>query len=147
MNTSFETNKIKYLDLTHKLNDYNEIYNVNSYIQENNNMELDRLNSSNNTIKTRILRMKQEYLLNDQSIKEFNFRKNILYFTIVIICIILSIVALYVQDKINIKLTMIACGSISIIYLFILMFVINANVNRRSYAYNQYYWNQIQKQI
>lgn len=147
MNTSFETNKIKYLDLTHKLNDYNEIYNVNSYIQENNNMELDRLNSSNNTIKTRILRMKQEYLLNDQSIKEFNFRKNILYFTIVIICIILSIVALYVQDKINIKLTMIASGSISIIYLFILIFVINVNVNRRSYAYNQYYWNQIQKQI
>ena len=78
---SLQSNKILYLDLTHKLNDYNEIYNLNTYLDGANSTELERLSYTNETLKTRLLKLKQEYLLEDRGVKAYTFRSNILYFT------------------------------------------------------------------
>lgn len=145
-NNTLEANRIKYLDLTHKLNDYNEIYSVNNYLQGANNVELDRLKATDNTIRTRILRLKQEYLQNDHGIKEYKFRTNILYFSAIIISFLLFLGALFLQGGINPKMAIIISITLIVVYLLILLFVVKANVERRSYAYDQYYWDQVKKQ-
>jgi hypothetical protein len=146
-NNILEANRIKYLDLTHKLNDYNEIYSVNNYLQEANSVELDRLRSTDNTIKTRVLRLKQEYLQGDHGIKEYKFRTNILYFSAIVISFLLLIGSLFIQGRINQKIAIIISVTLIVVYLLILLFVVKANVERRSYAYDQYYWDQVKKQI
>lgn len=140
--SEIDSQRVKYLDLTSRLNNYNEIYTVNSYIKGANNSELDRLNSSNNTIKSKILRMKQEYLLRDHDLKEYKYRINILYLTVIIVSFILILVTFYSQNKLNIQLLATCIGVISIVYLIILMFSIKSNINRRSNAFDQYYWTQ-----
>lgn len=145
-NNTLEANRIKYLDLTHKLNDYNEIYSVNNYLNGANGVELDRLTTTDNTIRTRILRLKQEYLQHDHAIKEYKFRTNILYFSSIVIAFLLVLSALFIEEKIKPKIFIIVSSSIIVIYLLILLFVVKANVTRRSQAYDQYYFDQVKKQ-
>jgi len=143
MDDSLETNKIKFLDLTHKLNDYNEIYSVNNYLQGAYGQELDRLNTTNNDLKTQLLRMKQEYMTNDSGIYVYKFRISILYVTIFIVCIVLMITTLFAQNKLSSRMLLIIVLAIIVIYFIIVLVMIKMNNERRYYAYNQYYWNTI----
>lgn len=146
MDNSLENNKIKYLDLTHKLNDYNEIASVNRYLKDTYNSELERLNQTNNVLRTRILRMKQEYMMNDHGIQEFKFRTNILYFTGFVVSIVLVVAALFVQGRLDARMTLIVSFGLLIVYLIIVLIAVKSNLERRKYSYNQYYWNQVNKQ-
>lgn len=143
--TLLETNKIKYLDLTHKLNDYNEIYSVNSYLQGATNLELTRLRKTNNMLKSRILKMKQQYMMYDHDVDEYMFRLNILYFTAAIVAVVLMIASLFMQGYVTPKLAMIISGGLIIIYLIIVLFTVKANAERRKYAYDQFYWKPVDK--
>ncbi len=140
---SLETNKIKFLDITHKLNDYNEIYSVNTYLQGAYDLELDRINAVNNDLKTQLLKMKQEYMTNDSGVYAYKFRINIVYFTIFVICILLMLTALFSQNKLSLRLLIIIGLVIIAIYFIIVLIIIKSNNERRYYAYNQYYWNAV----
>lgn len=145
---SLQSNKILYLDLTHKLNDYNEIYNLNTYLDGANSSELERLSYTNETLKTRLLKLKQEYLLEDRGVKAFTFKSNVLYFTAIVVSIVLCLAAVYVQGGtggLSGKMAVIISVVIIVIYFLILLFVVKANIERRYYAYDQYYWDQIKK--
>lgn len=142
---SLEDSKITYLEMTHKLNDYNEIYNVNNYLKYANELELSRLSDVNDTLRTRILRLKQEYLLYDHDIAEYKFRINILYFTAIIVCFVLFITAFFHQGRITPKLAMYLSLGLLIFYLIILLFVVKTNSNRRKYSYDQWYWKPVQR--
>ena len=137
-----ETNKVKYLDLTHKLNDYNEIYNVNTYVKDTNALQLERFNATNNNLRTRLLRMKQEYMLKEHDISEYRFRTNIIYFTFIIISFVLIIATMFMLDKMSGTIAMVVSISVLLVYLIILMFVMKAQANRKKNSYNQYYFSQ-----
>lgn len=145
MDKELETEKYKYLDLTHKLNDYNEIYNVNSYLKGANSAELQRLLAVNDTLRTRILRLKQEYMLHDHDISEYNFRLGVLYFSAVVVCFVLFIAALFAEDKIPRKLAFVGSIGLFTLYLIIVLIVVKVNSNRRKYSYNQWYWKPMEK--
>lgn len=145
---SLQSNKILYLDLTHKLNDYNEIYNLNTYLDGANSTELERLSYTNETLKTRLLKLKQEYLLEDSGVKAYTFRSNILYFTAIILSIVLCLTAVYVEGGnggLSAKWAIIISIGIIVIYFIILLVIVKAYIERRYYAYDQYYWDQIKK--
>lgn len=146
MDSSLENNKVMYLDLTHKLNDYNEIASVNRHLKDAYSSELDRLNYTNNVLRTRILRMKQEYMMNDHGVQEFRFRTNILYFTGFIVSIVLAVSALFMQGRIDTRMTMIIAFGLLIVYLIIVLIAVKYNIERRKNSYNQYYWNPVNKQ-
>ena len=121
---SLQSNKILYLDLTHKLNDYNEIYNLNTYLDGANSTELERLSYTNETLKTRLLKLKQEYLLEDSGVKAYTFRSNILYFTAIILSIVLCLTAVYVEGGnggLSAKWAIIISIGIIVIYFIILL--------------------------
>lgn len=147
MDKTLEYNKVKFLDLTHKLNDYNEIYNVNTYLQGAYGMELERLLATNNDLKTHLLRMKQEYMTNESGINAYRFRTNVVYFTILVVSVILMITALFTQGKLGARMLFIICAVIIVIYFIIVLIMIKSNNERRYYAYNQFYWYPIKPKV
>lgn len=136
-----KNSKIKYLDITNKLNDYNEIYNLNQHLIDSNDLEIIKLKKYNDTIVTKLMKMKQDYMLTDYSINEYELYSKILSFTIICVCILLFFIA-----KLNDKATLIKiAGIVGIVYLIILMFILSSNQNRRKYAWSQWYWKPAEK--
>lgn len=95
--TTLDGNKDQYLDLTHQLNNYNEIYNVNFYLKNMNSLEYERLERANENLKAKVLKMKQEYMLLDYGKHENNMRANIMYTTLIVASIIFIVCALFYQ--------------------------------------------------
>jgi hypothetical protein len=143
--STLATNKDSYMDLTHQLNNYNEIYNVNFYLNNLNNIELERLKTFESNIKAKVLKMKQEYLLTDFGINEYRLRSNIIYLGLVIMAIVFIIVSFYSSGSLKGGIAFTIAFVIILVYLLISIFVVAANAKRRRYAWEQYYWREMKK--
>ena len=143
--STLATNKDSYMDLTHQLNNYNEIYNVNFYLNNLNNIELERLKTFEANIKAKVLKMKQEYLLTDFGINEFKLRSNIIYLGLIIMAIVFIIVSFYSSGSLKGGSAFTMAFVLILIYLLISIFVVAANSKRRRYAWEQYYWREMKK--
>jgi hypothetical protein len=133
--------------MTHKLNDYNEIYNVNKHIDKSTDEEMGRLLSIHNSLKIKILKLKQQYLLFEHSLHTYRFRCNIIYFTFIVTSALLLIIGYYYENKISNMWTFILFTVTSLIYCILVLIFIKNNSNRRSYAYNQYYWKNMERKL
>lgn len=145
MANELTTNKNKYLDLTHKLNDYNEIDNLNRILLTISDIEKTKLSDMDNNVRSRLLKMKQEYLLKEASIQKYNFIVNMLYFTIVVFSFIFFALAAFVQNMIQKGVTIAISIVLSVLYLFVVLVAVRVNANRRSSAWNQFYWQKVKK--
>jgi hypothetical protein len=137
-----ETNKYRYLEYTHQLNDYNEIENLNSYVALATSSDKERLSGVSNNLRIRVLKLKQEYLLYEHGSNLYTFRTRILYFTIICISLILFFIVMFAEEKLGAVIVIIACSVILGICLFVIMIAVIFNKQRRSYAYDQYYWQE-----
>jgi hypothetical protein len=142
---SLNNERISYLDLTHQLNNYNEIYNLNFYLKNMNTLELDKMTKVNQNIRAKVLRMKQEYMLMDYGIHEHKMRANILYTTLVVVSVIFIIVAFYVKGSMDKNTVIMISVVLGVLYLIIMLFILSANSKRRKYAWDQYYWSEMKK--
>lgn len=145
--TLLDTNKAKYLDLTHQLNNYNEIYNVNFYLNNMNSLEEERLRTTNENIKAKILKMKQEYMLMDYGVHENKMRSRIMYTTIIVSSVIFILFTMFYTDKFELSqgtVVMASCA-ILVVYFLLVLFILKANAKRRKYAWDQYYWQAMKK--
>jgi hypothetical protein len=131
----------KYLEHTNQLNDYNEINNLNDHLLSSNNLEIERLKSINNNIRSKLMKAKQSYLLTDYSIHELSIYNNLLLFTILLTCVIILVVS---TSKSKAAVMWIS-GAICILYLIVIIVVLSSNVKRRKYAWNQWYWESVEK--
>lgn len=147
MKGELNQNKDKYLDLTHQLNNYNEIYNVNFYLDNLGSLERDKLDRTNNNIKSKVLRMKQEYMVLDYSEYENKLRSNIMYWSIVISAILFCLCAMYSQEKLSKNMLILISLVLIILYFLIVLFMIFQQSQRRKYAFNQYYWANMKKTV
>lgn len=145
LTTNLNNNKDRYLDLTHQLNNYNEIYNVNFYLDNLNSVEYDKLDRANNNIKAKVLRMKQEYMTLDYSENENKTRSNIMYFSILVTSVLFIIAVMFTKNMISMNKLITISLSIIIVYFGILLFILYNQANRRKYAWNQYYWPEVKK--
>jgi len=133
--------QIQFLDITNKLNDYNEIYNLNNHLLDTNTVELKNLSNKNDQIKTKVMKFKQQYLLTDYGIHEYTMYNNILAFTITVACFTLVIVA---KTEITAYKRLIwICVAIGVFYLIVVMIILRSNINRRKYAWSQWYWSPV----
>ena len=140
-----------YLDMTARLNDYNEISSLNQYVLNNNTIEYNKLQAVYNTISSQLLKMKQEYLLYDGAISKYKLWINIINITIIAISLCFIILALAISKYVpaGAESTSIftqnkaawICIIIAVIYTIIVMIVSSTEKNRRTYSWNQYYWN------
>lgn len=134
---SFET--AKYISDTHYLNDYNEISNLNNNLRDANTAEKEKLNTINEQLKSKLLNMKQNYMLTDYAIHSINMYTNIIAFTILTICLVLVfVVKATAETK---KMLIIICSIIGVFYMIIVIIILKSNSSRRNYSWNQWYWS------
>lgn len=135
--------RFEYMDVTHKLNDYNEIHNVNLHVENATQNEKSKLNRINETLKMRVLKIKQEFLLYENALYTYRFRCNIIYFTFIVVSALLILIGYYFEEKISSKWTFIIFGVSFLVYALIVFIFIKNNTNRRNYNYNKFYWKNI----
>lgn len=144
---AMESNKDTYLDLTHQLNNYNEIYNVNFYLKNMNTIEQDRLAAINQNVKSKVLRMKQDYMMMEYGVHEYRMRSNIMYATIVVTAIVFIIwgMVIRVPPALSQSSAVMYSLVIGVLYMALVIFLLMSNAKRRRYAWNQYYWADMKK--
>jgi len=131
---------------THQVNNYNEIYNLNVYLKKVNEAEYTKLNRTNETLKGSILKAKQDYMIADRIVQFSRFKNNLLYLSIVTLCLVMIVVGLQVMKLIpqaSIAATIITI--ILILYLIVTFFLMLNNSNRRNTNWNQFYWSEMDK--
>lgn len=139
---SINYNQVRYKDNTNQLNNFNEIYNMNTYVSNINKSEIDRINDYNRTLNTRILQLKQDYLLKEYRVHNYQFWYNVMYFTIVMSGIALAIMAFYLTNKeaMSFTIVLVILGVLSVFYLIVLLSVLSIKIIRRNTSWNQFYW-------
>ena len=143
---SLETKLASFKNNTHQVNNYNEIYNLNSYLKNVNQSEKSKLDRTNETLKGSILKAKQDYLIADRQVQFTSFKNTLLYLSIITLCLVLIVVGLQSMKIIpNIQLSATLITIILLIYLFIAFFMMLNNSNRRNTNWNQFYWSEMGK--
>lgn len=143
--TDLDPSTRNYVDMTNQLSNYNEMYNVNVYLQRMHRVELDKLNVMNDRVKTAAAKGKQEYLLAEYGIHEYTVRNNIMYLTLIVVGVIIALCSMFAAGQMSQKFTIIVICVISLIYAIIVVITFKVMSNRRKYAWDQYYWNPIKK--
>lgn len=130
---------------THQINNYNEIYNLNKYMYDVNSSEEGRLNTTNETLKSAVLKARQNYLSMDREQQLAKFKSRLLYLSILTLCIVFVLIGLLMSNLLNIFIVSVAITIILIIYLVVSFVWMLANTDRRNTNWNQYYWPQMNK--
>jgi hypothetical protein len=136
-----------YKKLTHELNNYNEIFSLNVYLQKQGQGETDRLTKVNENLKSKILGLKQQHLLTERNVDYYKLKINILYLTLGVICIILAISGLFLKKTLSLVIVGIIGGSLVLLYLIYVIMLINSNAKRRTLFWNQYYWPAVSSKL
>lgn len=140
LNNSVSDDTNLYKSYTHKLNDYNELYNANKQLNEINKHSYQDITQFNDNIDTKLHILKQNYLLKESGIHQYEMRCNIILFTIIISSLLLYIIACYVDGRLNNKKLYYIMGSIILVYLFIVWIIVKFISWRKNKAWNQYYF-------
>jgi glycerol uptake facilitator-like aquaporin len=134
-----------YMMNTHYLNDYNEIYNVNNYLDERTLLEKQRLEGMYDRLNSNLLGVKQEYLLRRFDIENYKSKINIILFAFILTCVLLICVILFTDDAISQKLLLTVIG-VSIVFFTVVVYIISkSNSFREKTNWNMYYWGPIEK--
>lgn len=130
---------------THQMNTYNEIYNVNTYLQKITLTERSRLNRTNDTLSSAIIKTKQDYMMNERVIEFTNFRLKLVYISIIFLCIILILTGLQLMKILSALMTGPVIAFLLILYLIITVSLMMGNKDRKQLNWNQYYWPEMKK--
>lgn len=137
---NIETEKTIFKDLTHQLNNYNEIFNLNLYLQNSGLQERERLTKANETLKSKIMKLKQEYVLQEWKKSYMRLKNNLIYYAMVIISVILIFVGLYLNKTIPLGAAVGVTVGLSLFFIVTVIFIVKANADRRNLVWDQYYW-------
>jgi hypothetical protein len=134
-----------YMMNTHYLNDYNEIYNVNNYLDERTTLEKERLVNVLDRLNSTLLRFKQEYLLKAFDVQSYSTKINILIFVLIVVCILIILVILFSEGKMGKKLLSLILGSVIVVGILIVWLIAKSNSYRERTNWDMYYWGPVEK--
>lgn len=140
LNTTISDDTEIFKIYTHKLNDYNEMYNANNQLKNINNQEYNKIKKFNENINNKLYVQKQNYLLKEASVYQYEMRNNIILITVIVISLLFYIVAYYINGYLSNKKLFFITSSIMLIYLFIVWIIIKFVSWRRINSWNQYYF-------
>lgn len=134
-----------YMMNTHYLNDYNEIYNVNNYLDERTLLEKQRLERMYERLNSNLLGVKQQYLLKKFDIENYKSKINIILFAFILTCVLLICVILFTDDAIGHKLLFTIIGVSIVFFTFVVYIISKSNSYREKTNWDMYYWGPIAK--
>jgi hypothetical protein len=140
------TEILKFKNTTHQMNNFNEIYNLNVYLKNSSTQDIERLHSSNETLKSRVIKAKQEYVLQDRMINFMGLKNGLMYYTLVITCIILLVVGFFLREMFSMNIMIIIVTVIIAIFIVSVVFITKSHSDRRNIIWDQYYWKPMKKE-
>lgn len=138
--TEMKKEQSNFLDLTHQLYNYNTMYNLNDHLLKIHDREIKELTSAENKVKSISLKSRQKYFMLDYGANDYAMRSNLLYFTIVVVGVIIMLCASFANNKMQIVKFVLLVIGILIIWCIVVLLVVKYNSNRRRLAWNQFYW-------
>jgi cytochrome c oxidase subunit IV len=143
-----KVNEMKELYEAHTflLNQYNEIYSTNKYIEKTASAEKQKLEDTFNRLRSTLLRLKQEYLMKKFSVEEYSVRVNILHITLVLVCIMFILFILYIQNQLGAKLLQMILIPTIIVFVLLVILIVKSNSYRVETNWDKYYWGPIKKE-
>jgi uncharacterized membrane protein len=136
----------KYVGLTHRLNDYNEIYNTNKYIGTELKKADKEMNSVTRKLKNKIHISKQKSQMYEYQRNRLKFLKSLFLVSCFVIIDLLVLVAANLSGLIPTKLFYILIGVSVAIYLFIVYMLVYANSFRSHTDWNKFYWSSVNQE-
>lgn len=137
---NIETEKSKFKNITHELNNYNEIFNLNTYMLTTGNKDRTRLEKTNEIMKGKIMKYKQEFILQEWKVSYMKLKNNLIYFSIIVLGLILVITGLFLKKTLTMLITIIATSVISVIFIFAVILTVKYNSDRRNNLWDHYYF-------
>lgn len=135
-----DNEKMKFKNLTHELNNYNEIFNLNTYMVNSSSRDKAKLEKTNEVLKGKILKLKQEFVLQEWKMSYLGLKNNLMYFSIIVVSLILVIAGLFLKKTLTLPLTAISTSVISVIFILAVVLVVKYNSDRRNLLWDQYYF-------
>lgn len=142
---SIEESVMNFKGYTHQINNYNEIYNLNKYMLDVNNSEGNRLHTTNETLKSAVLKARQNYMSMDREQQMTKLKSRIMYLSILTLCIVFVLIGLLMLNILNFFIVAVAISIILIVYLMLAFIWMIANSDRRNTNWNQFYWPQMNR--
>jgi hypothetical protein len=84
--------------------------------------------------------MKQDFMLKQRSIADYQFGINVLQVLVVTICFILVLLTLMYQGRVSAKIVGIVVGLAMIVFIVIVVFLVRGNNTRHQDNWNKYYF-------
>jgi glycerol uptake facilitator-like aquaporin len=134
-----------YMMNTHYLNDYNEIYNVNNYLDERTLLEKQRLEGMYDRLNSNLLGVKQQYLLKKFDIENYKSKINIILSAFILTCVLLICIILFTDDAIGQRLLITIIGVSIVIFTFVVFIITKSNSYREKTNWDMYYWGPVEK--
>lgn len=132
--------KAQFVSLTHELNNYNEIFNLNAYMTNSGKQENMKLEKTNEILKGQNMKLKQEFVLQDWTISYMALKNNLMYFSISVVAIILIVAGLFLKEVISKTVAVAATVVISIFFILVVVVVVKNNSDRRNVLWDHYYF-------
>lgn len=143
--TKMAENVNTYMMNTHYLNDYNEIYNVNSYLDERTQVDKEHLQALFERLNSSLLRLKQEFLLKKFDIQNYRYKISMISYAIILVCVLLILTIMFTDGKISQKLLYILVGGSTVVFALIVLLISKSNSYREKTNWDQYYWGPVEK--
>lgn len=143
--TKMAENVNTYMMNTHYLNDYNEIYNVNNYLDERTQLERERLQSMYERLNSNTLRIKQEYLLKRFDVQNYKYKISMISYALVLVCVLLILTIMYTDGKISKNILFGVIGTSTVLFALIVFLISRSNSYREKTNWDMYYWGPVEK--
>lgn len=130
----------RYIDISHRLNDYNEIYNTNKYIESNLDSEKSKMSHLNRQLKTKIFGAKQTAQMYEYERDKLSFYKRLFFVTAFVVIDFLVITGFHMGGAISGKLFYTLMGGLATLYVVIVSILLYANSFRTHTDWNKFYW-------
>lgn len=136
--------KNNFMELTHELNNYNEIYNKNVYLKSIVVSELDKLQAVEDGVKTSVMKQKQDYMAADYGLHLFGVRAKIMMWTVVVACGLLLVIATHLSGRVaqlnNVTIVVSGCSAVVLVWFLVVYLTLRSYTNRRANSWSQFYW-------
>lgn len=138
--SSLDDQVTKYVDVSNRLNDFNEIYNTNKYIKKELTKADRELEHKEKQLKSMIYITKQKSQMYDYERNKLNFYRNLFLVSCFVIVELLVMVAVHLNGLTSAKWLYTTVGISVAAYLLVVYIIVYSNSYRSHQDWNKFVW-------
>lgn len=131
---------MNFKDITHQLNNYNEIYSLNKHVSKENHKARGTLARTNDILKTNVMKEKEAFFLSEYKANSYTRKRDVLFLTTFVFAAFFIIGGLFSQQKITRNMMYIVIAGGSFLWLLGIAMIIKRMPSRRLNNWNMFYW-------